>query len=278
MKTKEFRKTIDQLHERLVKLTETKGEEYKRSEDNQFANFERGAADTGLIREQVLLIYLSKHMDSIKTWIKDLAASKNREYSEPITGRIDDAILYLLLLRGMAEDRAGRATDGAPDPVSYISTDTVERAPDGRPVGHRMCYYCGHVDGHSLECRAPKQPAFAHATVPHNAERHFAEDTFGYCNREDTIWSLQEAVTKWAHDTFGEHRTEAAWKKLFEELGEAIRNPSDPMEWADLFILLLDLASIYGVKDLTAAIYKKMAVNSKRTWERRNGVMVHTKD
>jgi len=101
MNTQEFRHSIDELHARLVALTLTKGEEYKRRDDNQFANFERGAAALGLTREQVLMVYLSKHLDSITTFVRDHALGQVHSYAEPITGRIDDAILYLLLLRGM---------------------------------------------------------------------------------------------------------------------------------------------------------------------------------
>jgi hypothetical protein len=111
MNTEQFRQTIDELHKRLVDLTASKGEEYKRREDNQFANFERGAAALGLTREQVLLVYASKHYDSIVTYVKDHASGRPAgNYAEPITGRIDDLILYMLLFRGMVED-AELATD-----------------------------------------------------------------------------------------------------------------------------------------------------------------------
>lgn len=108
MKAEDFAKSIDELYERLRSLTATKGEEYKRREDNQFANFERGASENGITREQVLMIYLSKHLDSIRTYVKDRALGQEKVYAEPISGRIDDAILYLLLLRGMTveNDRA----------------------------------------------------------------------------------------------------------------------------------------------------------------------------
>lgn len=106
MKNENFLTTIDDLHVRLLELSASKGEEYKGAEDNQFGNFERGAIDTGCTREQVLWVYLSKHLDSIKTWIRDEAAGRTRQRSEPIIGRIDDAILYLALLRGMEIDRA----------------------------------------------------------------------------------------------------------------------------------------------------------------------------
>lgn len=108
MNSEAFARSIDELYERLRALTASKGEEYKRREDNQFANFERGAASLGLTREQVLMVYLSKHLDSITTYVKDRAAGQEKQYAEPISGRIDDAILYLLLLRGMATENECR--------------------------------------------------------------------------------------------------------------------------------------------------------------------------
>lgn len=100
-----FLQTIDELHERLLTLTKTKGEEYKQREDNQFSNFDWLAKTLSLTREQVLVVYLTKHLNSINTWVSDCARGENRSYSEPVFGRIDDAILYLLLLRGMAEEK-----------------------------------------------------------------------------------------------------------------------------------------------------------------------------
>lgn len=116
MNTAEFTDSIDDLYKRLKSLTETKGEEYKRRDDNQFANFERGAVSLGLTREQVLMVYLSKHLDSVVTYVKDRAGGQEKVYAEPISGRIDDAILYLLLLRGMTvendRERDRRAPEG----------------------------------------------------------------------------------------------------------------------------------------------------------------------
>lgn len=131
MKAEAFAKSIDELYERLRALTATKGEEYKRREDNQFANFERGASSLGLTREQVLMVYLSKHLDSIVTYVKDRAAGQEKVYAEPISGRIDDAILYLLLLRGMTiendEEYGRRVADaifdgfnGDPDDIEAV--------------------------------------------------------------------------------------------------------------------------------------------------------------
>lgn len=109
MKNADFLITLKDLHVRLLELSASKGEEYKGAEDNQFGNFERGAADTGCTPEQVLWVYLSKHLDSIKTWMRDEAEGRARQRSEPIIGRIDDAILYLALLRGMSIKKANDA-------------------------------------------------------------------------------------------------------------------------------------------------------------------------
>jgi len=171
MNANEFAKSIDQLYERLKALTASKGEEYKRREDNQFANFERGAQALGLTREQVLMVYLSKHMDSITTYVKDRAAGQERVYSEPITGRIDDAILYLLLLRGMAVENEGvaraietqatvgiggvttpRRTAGVGAPVVVASTSQSAAQQEcrsrGLPVGTAAIMYPDQLHGY----------------------------------------------------------------------------------------------------------------------------------
>lgn len=90
-----------------------------------------------------------------------------------------------------------------------------------------------------------------------------------------TVQALQDEVHAFAEETFGPGREDAAWKKLFEELGETLKNPRDPSEWADVFILLLDLAKLYGV-DVGEASVQKMAVLRTRVWTKtETGVMQH---
>lgn len=101
MNKQRFKQLIEQQAEALRQLTASKGEEYARSEDDQLANFKRQAAEFGLQPEQVLAIYLNKHLDSIKTYIKHKTPTSIYALAEPIEGRIDDAILYLLLLKAM---------------------------------------------------------------------------------------------------------------------------------------------------------------------------------
>lgn len=102
-----FQNLITQQFDRLRDLTATKGEEYTRSDDDQLANFKRQAAELGTEPEKILGVYLNKHLDSIKTYIKAKKAGQRApDLSEPIEGRIDDAILYLLLLKAMVVEQS----------------------------------------------------------------------------------------------------------------------------------------------------------------------------
>jgi hypothetical protein len=59
-------------------------------------NFYRHAERLGLPARKVLAVYLAKHLDAIETFL-----AHGRVESEPIEGRICDAINYLLLLAKM---------------------------------------------------------------------------------------------------------------------------------------------------------------------------------
>lgn len=94
-----------------------KGMEYSGDED-LLSNFKRVAEITGATKYQVLLVYLSKHYDSICNAIK-----KNPDFpedgSEPLDSRIADLINYLGLLKCLRdEDR--------PSSPFHIQTYTKE--------------------------------------------------------------------------------------------------------------------------------------------------------
>lgn len=92
-------------------------------------------------------------------------------------------------------------------------------------------------------------------------------DRFLYSDTPGTVSALQQEVFEFAEKTFGPGREDAAWKKLFEELGEVLKKPRDPAEWGDVFILLFDLASIYGVQ-VDDATRSKLAIIANRVWSR----------
>lgn len=99
----DFGKICKDVWERIEKLNRTKGEEYTGSEGagNVHANFDRLSAKLKISPDKVLWVYLTKHLDSIENHINEADQPTQRALSEPMEGRVDDAILYLLLWRAM---------------------------------------------------------------------------------------------------------------------------------------------------------------------------------
>lgn len=112
--------TIASIHA----LSATKGDEYKASNDDQLANFRRRAGRFKAVPpELVWAVYAGKHWDALETYIDDLQTGTVRQRSEPIEGRIDDLIVYLILFKVMCAERSGSAAkctvctvcNGSPD-------------------------------------------------------------------------------------------------------------------------------------------------------------------
>src|SRR5687768_8276991 len=100
MTNEQFQAHMDTLISKLVLVRKIANKEYAqrhdRDADNVFANFERHANNLGLRREQVWAVYAAKHWDGIISHIAGNVAQR-----EPVTGRIEDLIVYLMLLHGM---------------------------------------------------------------------------------------------------------------------------------------------------------------------------------
>lgn len=90
---------MDRVFDECRALRDAGQKEYARREANAFANFERVAERVGVTREAALMVYLEKHMDGIHAWV-----GGHRSQRESVKGRINDAIVYLILLRGMVEE------------------------------------------------------------------------------------------------------------------------------------------------------------------------------
>lgn len=89
-------------------LLVSKGAEYAGDVD-RLSNFKRGANLTGCTPLQVAFIYLSKHYDSLATYVQNDAAGLTLATSEPIEGRLDDLINYCLLLKALIVESADEA-------------------------------------------------------------------------------------------------------------------------------------------------------------------------
>lgn len=73
--------------------------EYAGSAADAFANFNRLSTMLGLDRKEILMVYAYKHWDGIASFIRGHVSQR-----EDVTGRINDLIVYLCLLRGMIEE------------------------------------------------------------------------------------------------------------------------------------------------------------------------------
>jgi hypothetical protein len=99
MSKKEMEKLIQKIFLQIQKTREAGQKEYAQDKDNAFANFERIGKNLGIKREEVLMVYLLKHIDGISSYIKGYKSQR-----EDVRGRITDAIVYLCLFWGMVED------------------------------------------------------------------------------------------------------------------------------------------------------------------------------
>lgn len=94
------------------------------------------------------------------------------------------------------------------------------------------------------------------------------------------IEMLQEDIVDWLNKVHPNRSETAVWAKLLEETGEVMTDPTDIEEWADVMIVLLDLASRYGhyMDDILLTARDKLIVNKARKWEiNKHGVMSHVK-
>ena len=84
-----------------VQQTRDEGQkEYAHTDNNVFANFDRVGSLLSISSEKTLMVYLLKHIDGITAY---LAGHKSQR--EDVRGRIKDAIVYLMLLWAMIEER-----------------------------------------------------------------------------------------------------------------------------------------------------------------------------
>lgn len=92
-----------------------------------------------------------------------------------------------------------------------------------------------------------------------------------------TLKELQKEISDWADAVFPDRTAHGALCKLMlEEIPEFALDNSGEDEYADIAILLLDIATLNGI-DVEGAIKRKMERNRARQWrvDRRTGLMKH---
>jgi len=88
---------------RAEQLFTSKNSEYGDNGDI-LANFRRLAQQQDLPMSTVWMMLAGKHMDSIQQYVKDVRASKGRNRTEPMSARIDDLIVYSILLLAIVNE------------------------------------------------------------------------------------------------------------------------------------------------------------------------------
>lgn len=87
---------------------------------------------------------------------------------------------------------------------------------------------------------------------------------------------LYNAIIGWQHEVFPNNTAIGAANHLLEEAQELVNKVDDPMEIADIFILLLAVSDRNNI-DLLEAVYMKHKINLRRTFGPmdENGVRRH---
>lgn len=80
--------------------------------------------------------------------------------------------------------------------------------------------------------------------------------------------AISRDITEWANSVYPNRTTQATVAKLvLEEIPEWLNSDTnDPMEFADMVILILDLANMNNI-DIVEAVKLKMSINKNRKWK-----------
>lgn len=108
MNRTEVTKVLESVFREITDLNDTKGREYT-AEADALANL-RDWPEVGLTGRQRWAVYADKHWRAIVSYIRS-----GETLSEPIEGRINDMILYLILLRALIEESTEPAFREPPD-------------------------------------------------------------------------------------------------------------------------------------------------------------------
>lgn len=101
MKVSDFFKMAENDFADEMELMSVKGKEYTVSDADKLKNFKSIAERMKCEPEFVCMVYLLKHMDSIRNYV----LTGTEASDEPIAGRIHDARNYLLLLKAILQEK-----------------------------------------------------------------------------------------------------------------------------------------------------------------------------
>jgi NTP pyrophosphatase (non-canonical NTP hydrolase) len=300
MNSNQMFRHLARTFQRLLSLSASKGLEYCGGQEiDRLRNFKDGGARVGVHPVKHLFIALDKHWNSISTYVRELDQPVKRVLSEPIAGRIDDAILYLNLMKMLLVD-LGIEKD--PNPEGEHPSQDYSRLPEmfdalfwprqfkeALPVPdisattqHTGRWETGPgAPQYVTVCRLPPKVAQdvphvvpgkgSHDPIPEGTGKAEKDASSG-CVDTDSIRALTKLVTDWSVPTFPRRSLDVIILKLtsheLPELVVALANRDWKKvdgEVGDVLILLLDLFAIRQAQ-LGATVVEKMEVNRLRKW------------
>jgi len=116
MKVKDFFKWADEEFKTEMELMRVKGEEYTVSNEDKLKNFKSIADRLETTPSEVAMVYLLKHMDSIRNYVLNGVEASD----ESISGRIRDARNYLMLLHAIILESKGLDEREADEKVPWF--------------------------------------------------------------------------------------------------------------------------------------------------------------
>jgi hypothetical protein len=99
----DFTALIEQTISQIHWLSKTKGGEYAGDVD-RLENFKRNGRAIDVSPLLIWQVYCTKHIDSINQFVSDVVNKKQRERSEPLEGRADDIIVYMILFKALYKE------------------------------------------------------------------------------------------------------------------------------------------------------------------------------
>ena len=105
MNQEQYDLVTQQLASIAREIEEKKRPGYTTGTEDVLSNFKRIAEQTGTIPEKIAMIYMLKHLDSIRTLLNDLESEIDNDDPEPWYGRIADIFNYVRLLYALLRER-----------------------------------------------------------------------------------------------------------------------------------------------------------------------------
>ena len=123
MNSQQFNDMKSRARTRQDEILDSKGEDYTASNEDRLFNFKFIGTVLDMDPKKVCMVYYLKHILALCNRVK------GGQESEPVTGRLDDATNYPLLLEGLFEDEANEGVDD-PNPCTEPECSCREELPE----------------------------------------------------------------------------------------------------------------------------------------------------